>query len=794
MELEFNRCKKYDAELKAWANFIPELKEILAFDPHTYDKGVQACLELKVNTLGKLNNIIKTDTNNAPQIEYGFSTESILEIMNYYGGKGWGGYKESYGEVEENEPQRIRREKVFSKIIKDGRAESEKERSYINNIVREWNKYDAPKAEKGEYDIRNSGIFRTAETMNETTGEIQHVQKEVCRTPFVLCGVSVPHFNEENVFYKIRYPYVDGVIKEFWASQSTLLSRKELKTLFLSKGINCPENALLMETLEYISRSIGEFSQQYKKEFSAKRNGWTDDRSCFVLGDRSINSRGISPILSVGDGKGFPELEKKGTIKGWVDGVSFLLDYDVIRFKCYDAMTAPLNSVLGVESHVTDHYGNTSQGKTFSAWVALSMVGDAEGLTIGAKSTAKGILVHVRDFSDLPILIDESSDAGDHLSDLVYPLTSNKGRVKSTVDGQRDGGEEYHTTTMFTGEKPIRDCLQNSGQQYRVNELDDTLPDLLTKEINRVKRAIRDNHGHIIEMYIQEVFKRMEDGTLQNLYDECFDKLPDNTSNIEGRSRSIFACIMVAGEILESIFLKIGLPAKDPAEIVNKYFEKCILDKPVELEYIRALRVVLDWVQSEYGRFGEVETMEIPLKSDDEGNLSDFGSKPKTNECIKQFDKNKRYGFVEPAFIDIFGSEFSKKMKDEGFSPMKIKEDWWKQGITVSNDDKRPGTFRTSRKGHGPYAGIRINRAIATELAGYNEDIPLPKDNREADQYTKIKLIMETIQLLTKVQGEADIQLIRQILNYAELDELLTILSKTGKILTTSKTTFKSIY
>ncbi|MFA6335798.1 MAG: DUF927 domain-containing protein [Bacteroidales bacterium] len=785
MELEFNRCPAIDGELKAWAIMYPEIKEILAIDPATYEKGEQACFELKACTLAGIHDNIISDKGTV-QIEYAFYTNNILKVLDEYAGGSW----------IHDAPDKLkdRREAHITKIVQESRAAEELERKYINNIVREWNKYDAPKAEKGEYDIRTSGIYRSAETINEATGDIQYIQKEVCRTPFILCGVSVPHFNDENVFYKVRYPSVYGEIKEFWASLGTLLSRKELKTLFLSKGMNCPENALLMETLEYISRSIGEFSQQYKKEFSAKRNGWTDDNSCFVLGDRSITSGGTFPILSVGDGKGFPELEKKGTVKGWAEGVSSLLDFDVIRFKCYDAMTAPLNSVLGVESHVTDHYGNTSQGKTFSAWVALSMVGDAEGLTIGAKSTAKGILVHVRDFSDLPILIDESSDAGEHLSDLVYPLTSNKGRVKSTVDGQRDGGEEYHTTTMFTGEKPIRDCLQNSGQQYRVNELDDTLPDLLTKDINRVKRAIRDNHGHIIEMYIQEVFKRMEKGTLQTLYDECFDKLPDNTSNIEGRSRSIFACIMVAGEILESIFKKIGIPTHDPSEIVNKYFEKCIIDKPVELEYIRALRVVLDWVHSDYGRFSEVDYTEAPIKSDDAGNLSRYDDKQAPTEHITMRDKNKRYGFVDPIFIDIFGSEFSKKMKEEGFSPMKIKEDWWKQGITASNDDKRPGTYRTSRKGHGPYAGVRINRAIATELAGYNEDVSLPKDDKETDQYTKIKLIMETIQLLTKVQGEADIQLIRQILNYAELDDLLSILSRNGKILTTSQTTFKSIY
>ena len=244
------------------------------------------------------------------------------------------------------------------------------------------------------------------------------------------------------------------------------MSKKELKTRFISKGINCPENSLLIGTLDYISRCIAEFGPMFRKEFSAKRNGWNADKSIFVLGNRGITAKGTQPVLAVADEKGFPELDEKGNLQGWIDGIKQFFEHDttkILRFKMYDAMTAPLKSILGVESHCTDHYSNTSCGKTLSSWIALSMIGDAEQLTIGAKSTQKGILVHGRDFSDLPIFIDESSDADDNLADFVYTLTSNKGRVKSTVTGARDGGEEYHTTVMFTGERSIRDCLIISG-------------------------------------------------------------------------------------------------------------------------------------------------------------------------------------------------------------------------------------------------------------------------------------------------------------------------------------------
>jgi len=512
------------------------------------------------------------------------------------------------------------------------------------------------------------------------------------------------------MYYKIRYATYSGDVKEFWASQSTLLSKKELKTFFLSKGINCPENSLLIETLDYISRCIAEFGPRFKKEFSAKRNGWNADKSIFVLENRGITAKGTQPVLAVADGKGFPELDAKGNIQGWVDGIKPFSEHDttkILRFKQYDAMTAPLKSVLGVKSHCIDHYSNTSCGKTLSSWIALSMIGDAEQLTIGAKSTQKGIFVHGRDFSDLPILIDESSDAGDNLVDLVYTLTTNKGRVKSTVTGARDGGEEYHTTVMFTGERPIRDCLINSGQQYRVVELYGTLPDIPTKEINKVKRVIQDHHGHVIELVIKKIFELREAGSLHTMYDECLDSLPENTSNIEGRSKNIFACIMVAGKILESVFKDIGIPNEDPVEIVKEYYQQCILNNPVELEYIRALCLTLDWVNSEYGRFGEVN--------------------PEYDDDITTRDRSKRYGYVDEKHIDIIRTEFTKKMKAEGFSPSKIKQEWCDRGIIESNDKERSGTHRITRKKH-TFVGVRIIRSIAEELLGLN-CINIDEDN-----------------------------------------------------------------
>ena len=103
-------------------------------------------------------------------------------------------------------------------------------------------------------------------------------------------------------------------------------------------------------------------------------------------------------------------------------------------------------------------------------------------------------------------------------------------------------------------------------------------------------------------------------------------------------------------------------------------------------------------MQSEYGRFGEVD-----LEYDD----------------VITRDRSKRYEFVDRKHIDIIGTEFTKKMKDEGFSPSKIKQEWLDRRIILSNDKERPGTHRITRE-KATFVGIRIIRSIAEELTGLN--------------------------------------------------------------------------
>jgi putative DNA primase/helicase len=660
------------------------------------------------------------------------------------------------------ETYRIERDEyVKKKFIEKGPGDNRYSPIYetedVNNVLREWGQYMLPVVKDGFYYINDGGVFQVTKRFNEKTNDYEETTQDVCRTPFILCGISEP-INGSDIFFKVRYQTYEGEIKEFWSKQGTLLTKIDLRKEFHAKGINLPEGKLIDGTIEYISLSIGEFSGLYKKEYSSSQCGWNVDYSIFVLGDRAVTDEGVVPMLTVGNSKGFPGTEKKGTLEGWMAGAEELFEDAVMRFKAYDAMSAPLKGLLNIESHISDHCGFSSQGKTLSSAGALSLAGNWIELMVGAKSTKNGMLVTVRDYKDLPLLVDETSDAGDKLADIVYTLTSGKARVKSTQDGQRDGGEVYRTSVSFTGEKPLRETLKQAGQMLRVVELERMLGVLPKKTITKVKFMLENHYGHIIDMYMDKVFLLKSNGQLQEIYNKSLESLPEMGRTIEERARDIFACIMTAGHILELVFAEIGFPTKNSTEIVQRFFVECIGGNEIEYEHVRALRELLDWTVIESGKFVRIT----------EGSASPVEELGTT------------YGYIEGPYVDIVGSAFIKKMKVEGFAPVDIRKKLVSDGVFIAN--QKNGVFHTTRgRNKENFNGVRIDRVAAEAflkkiLAGAAGD---EDDGREKRKFNVIK----TVKFLGEIERMADLGLLKMILGFEDLDALLEELRKEGRIL-----------
>jgi len=66
-------------------------------------------------------------------------------------------------------------------------------------------------------------------------------------------------------------------------------------------------------------------------------------------------------------------------------------------------------------------------------------------------------------------------------------------------------------------------------------------------------------------------------------------------------------------------------------------------------------------------------------------------------------------------YVDIPGTELTKRLEDAGYKPFKVKEDWYSSGLLESNDLERKWTYRFKKNGK-PIAGIRIILSRVREL------------------------------------------------------------------------------
>jgi hypothetical protein len=184
------------------------------------------------------------------------------------------------------------------------------------------------------------------------------------------------------------------------------------------------------------------------------------------------------------------------------------------------------------------------------------------------------------------------------------------------------------------------------------------------------------------------------------------------------------------------VFKKIGISERDPVEIVNKYFKECIQDNPVELEWKRALRIINDWTISEAWKFED-------------------GSKELKYDVV---------GKITFEYIDIIGTEFTKKMKECGFSPTAIRQALYQNEISVCKSARQDGNY-TVTVNYNTTAGVRIIRKAMERELQLSEDLPDWLDEHS-------KKVLDTVNFICKMRGSASLQQVQDIVGYSHKLEL----------------------
>jgi uncharacterized protein (DUF927 family) len=503
--------------------------------------------------------------------------------------------------------------------------------------------------------------------VNNRTGDVFYVP--FCRSPSIVTAIGT-NIDDGKYWTEVTFKNMFGFECIEWLPQQDALSRKGVMALS-SKGCNLIEqHASIMN--DYIGACISTNSDSLEQKIVTEKNGWKLNNSLFAFGNRGFSADGNVNIIPL-RAKAVDGLQPCGTLEGWVDAVSNLLKFSQLRFKFYAVAAAPLLRILGVQSFILDHNGETSLGKTKGFDAAISMFGNPDQLRFNGDTTKTAAEVLAETHTDLPLYLDETGTQQNDevLKTIVYMLANEQGRMR----GQKDGGLRetgtWKTVALTTGERPLTSSKSFSGQFVRVIEIRGTLGANLGTEIKNMGDGIKQNYGHLGELYFDKIFEYMP--KLKDFYNIARQRLANTHTNTGDRLADSFAAIMVAGILLEEVFSEIGIEPIKPHTVVDEYFEKCVYNAPIESYSDRALHVIMDWVNSKNKSFCDANN---PI---DKGS-PDF------------------YGWINTEYLDAIPSEVNKVLDKAGFDSVRSRNDWKDEGIIICNEPRKDYTAKHNGK------------------------------------------------------------------------------------------------
>ncbi|KKH49782.1 DUF927 domain-containing protein [Methanosarcina sp. 1.H.A.2.2] len=409
----------------------------------------------------------------------------------------------------------------------------------------------------------------------------------ITNTPIIINSIG-ESMDDEAYMYQIRYRTVTSQEFKKWVLPEVLLtsSMKELSNLGI-QFVDADQKDLKL----YFKQLLGH-SYKIPTEFTAKTNGWKKENSIYVTGSFAHLAHGKREILALTE-EIAAAYEVKGNKKEWIENLTPLLEYDLIRLKCYATVAAMLIRFIGVRSFVVHNYYESSGLKSVSMQLASSLVGNPVELIKDADSTKVGIEKTLEFNTDTPIYYDETSN-NERFREAIYMIGNEQGKGRGTKEGKIEKAARWKTVVQTTGEQPLTKAdSTNTGQQIRVLEIFEGIPRLESDYIEKVKETLENNYGLFLDEIVQTIFKRKD--KLKLIYKNLNLFFEKSKTVFADRSKTFFIALAVGGCILEEVFEKNGIPTKEPHRICNSYYQKVVIEDPTIPYYMRALDTTYSW-------------------------------------------------------------------------------------------------------------------------------------------------------------------------------------------------------
>ncbi|MCR4302281.1 MAG: DUF927 domain-containing protein, partial [Sulfuricaulis sp.] len=206
-----------------------------------------------------------------------------------------------------------------------------------------------------------------------------------------------------------------------------------------------------------------------------KSQGWKEDNTAFVLGDKLYKKDEVVQAgFSHGVGEFLAPFHPKGSLDTW-RGLTSILDtpgFEPHAFMLLLAFAAPLLQLAGREGCTVNALGPSGAGKSTMARFMSSVYGSPKGAWVGRKDTELARMQRLGAHFNLPVYMDEATTIlPKELRDLVYCIPTGKNRSSMKQDYTLRKSSEWCTLLITS----TNDSLQTKLQLEKANAEAETL-------------------------------------------------------------------------------------------------------------------------------------------------------------------------------------------------------------------------------------------------------------------------------------------------------------------------------
>ncbi len=519
-----------------------------------------------------------------------------------------------------------------------------------------------------EFKINESGIYKTV----KRKGINGDFEDDIQLTP-TPCFISAMGENIDTgkITYNLHVKNIMGKEIDLWKTSGELLKKSEV--LKLQDEVHFQE-CVAKEIMNYFDEYILKYRFSLPREITVSSNGWKNDYTLFVIGEKAIERDRIVEVTQVSD-----EMNEKYVIKGdkeeWIENLKEIMGNDLVRLKMYATVGAFLIRFTPVETFLIHNYEESSGGKTLSMKIAASLIGNPgkDGVIESAANSQVGFEFYLESHTDTPVFWDDTSANPEFIKN-VYLLGNEKGRGRGTKDLRYKNGGNWRTIAQSTGEEPLTHGIsEKTGNQARVIEVHERLPKYEKEDLERIDITLKNNYGFFLEDIIKEVFKVKDN--IEEYYKQISKQLGTPSNEFVGRKKGYFVVLGIAGSIVEKILMRSGIDPKNNIDICKKYYEKVVQEDPTIPYSERALQSVYQWTVRNLTRF--------------EKSKKEFGY----DGLVK--GPYETYGWITKDAIYYDEGVLTKILESMGFNYQRVKEDWKKEIIEpYTLKDKETGKVK----------------------------------------------------------------------------------------------------